>query len=475
MFFNRCFSFSKKMKKLEMKKEHIIKDVEAESIAFELGLEKDDVLLSVNNSVIRDVFDYKIQISEESVLLNIRKKSGEEISFDVEKDEDEDLGLVFENYLMDKEHACRNKCIFCFVDRLPCGMRKSLYFKDDDPRLSFLAGNYVTLTNIDDKELERLISLRLSPMNISVHSTENKVRQRMLGNKNAGDIMRQMRIIAEEGIDINSQIVICPGINDNKSLKKTLDDLAGLGERLRSIAVVPVGLAKLREGVFDEQVVPVGKHDAEVVINTVKHYQKKFLVQRNERVVYAADEMYIKAGIPFPPPEEYEDYPQLENGVGIAPLFMETMEKGIKSRKSDGKITVSKKTKGKAVMITGTDAGPFIKKFEKDLESLYGVKFLTKQVKNTFFGENVTVAGLLTGRDIFESISRDEDFNEQDIAFVPDCMLKADRKVFLDDMGLDELSRKSGWGIIDVPSSGDGFLAFLDDFFSEGEIRGYWR
>lgn len=472
MFFKRCFSFSENMRKQEIKKEHIIKGVEAGSIAFELGLEKGDVLLSVNKSVIKDVFDYRIQIAEESVLLDIRKKSGEEISFDVEKYEDEDLGIVFDSFLMDKERACKNKCIFCFVDRLPAKMRKSLYFKDDDPRLSFLAGNYVTLTNIDDEELARLISLRLSPMNISVHSTDPKVRREMLGNEKAGDIMQKMEKIAKAGIDINSQVVLCPGINDNESLKRTLDDLARLGERLRSIAVVPVGLAKSKKEEIDGEVVPVKKHDAKRALDTVEEYQKRFLSQRNERVIYAADEMYIKAGVKFPAPYEYEDYPQLENGVGMTPLFMETMEKGIESRKKEGKFIVPERSKGKAFMITGTDAGHYLQKYEKDLESLYGMEFITKQVINSFFGENVTVAGLLTGRDILDGVFSKRNFNEADIAFVPECMLKADRKVFLDDMGLEELSRESGVEIVDVPASGDGFLEFLDELFSRDEIRG---
>lgn len=442
------------------------------SIAQELGLEAGDYLLSIDDTPVLDVFDFRMRTTVPRLRIEIEKKTGERIEFDIEKDEYDELGVDFENPLMDREKGCQNQCVFCFVDQLPSGLRKSLYFKDDDLRLSFLTGNYVTLTNLEDVELDRLIAYHLSPMNISVHTTNPSLRREMMKNKHAGDILDRLRKITQAGIWVNVQIVLCPGINDGQELDRTLLDLSGLGDGLKSIALVPVGLTRHRE---ENRVAPLRPYDragAAKIVGLVGKWQDILLEQRGERILYASDEFYIKAGIPFPPTTEYEDFPQLENGVGMMALFIRTMQEGITKRllkmkrRQDPNALRIIPDDGQVVLITGVDAKPYLESFLPDLSLLYGSKFHVRAIPNRFFGETVTVAGLVTGGDIIaELVGNPEARIQYDKAVIPSCMLRSGEQVFLDDRSVAEVEKAAGLEIICSEPTGEGLLLTLDEYF----------
>ena len=395
---------------IRQKTEKIITSVETHSCAYHAGIEAGDILLALNGKEITDVFDYRTGIMEERIDLTIRKADGSTRTYTIEKEEYEDPGLEFENYLMDKERVCHNKCIFCFVDQLPLDARQSLHFKDDDIRLSFLNGNFVTLTNVSDEELERIVGLRLSPLNISVHTTNPDLRVAMLKNPKSGKIMDQLRYIVENGITINTQLVLCPGINDGEELDRSLRDLATLGDRLESIAVVPVGLTKFTKSLSGQVHVegkplrPYTRDDAVDAIERLEVHQARALAEQGRRLVFAADELYIKAGRSLPKAEEYEDFYQLENGIGLMPLFLNDLDGELKSlrRRLASKKFWRKLSSSKVVVITGVDAAPYLERYEKVLSRIYGRDFHVRGVKNTYFGESVTVAGLVTGGDIIK-------------------------------------------------------------------------
>ncbi|MHB1484945.1 MAG: DUF512 domain-containing protein [Saccharofermentanales bacterium] len=440
------------------------------TIAWELGIEQGDCLVSIDHKSIADVFDYSMRMNSSALTVEIEKKNGEMIEFDIEKDEFEDLGIEFERPLMSDGKRCANKCVFCFIDQLPPDMRESLYFKDDDLRLSFLSGNYVTLTNISDSELDRIVSYKISPLNISVHTTDPALRISMMRNKKAGAILDQLRRITQAGIWINCQIVLCPGINDGDELQHTLKDIFELGDKVMSIAIVPVGLTKYRSGDSVAKLEPVGKEDAERILGTVGEWQKIMQENRGERIIYAADEIYIKAEAPFPDADEYEGFPQLENGVGMVPLFMKEMRAGIAKRKkraarikSDIKEPV--KAGGNILLITGVDARPFLEKYIKALDSLYGRRFSVKAVTNRFFGEQVTVAGLLTGTDIIQDLNRCRASEIYEKAVIPACMLRSGEDVFLDGKSIGDVQKEAGIGILCAEPTGEGLLRCLDDYF----------
>ncbi|MHB8964311.1 MAG: DUF512 domain-containing protein [Saccharofermentanales bacterium] len=463
-------------------KKHRIASVEENSIAHEAGIAAGDLLVSINGEPVVDVFDYRTRIAETDLTLMIEKKDGSATEIAIEKDEYEDLGLEFENVLMDREKSCRNKCVFCFIDQLPPNLRQTLYFKDDDLRLSFLTGNYVTLTNIDDAELDRLIAYRLSPMNISVHTTNPALRVRMLGNKHAGRIMDQLRRIAASGILLNTQIVLCPGLNDGSELERTLDDLEALAESIQSIALVPVGLTGHRGDKALEFIKPFGRSAASNVLETVMNRQQKYLQTAGRRIVFGADELYLKAGIPLPPVSEYEDFFQLENGVGTVALFLDEMQSGIakrrkkQKRKSGARIDpmpagdspdngAGTTDAPRVLMITGNDAYPYIAGFADELSALYGATFEARAVSNTFFGETVTVAGLVTGGDIVRELAPDGPLKGIASVMIPDLMLRHSKDKFLDDMTIEELGTKLGTSVYYVPPDGTGFLNALDGIY----------
>ncbi|NTV90876.1 MAG: DUF512 domain-containing protein, partial [Clostridiales bacterium] len=299
----------------------IINEVQRGSIAEEAGIEAGDILLTINGQTVEDVFDYRLLIAEEKLVVELEKKDGELWEIDVDKDEYEDLGLEFEDSLMDDAKSCSNKCVFCFIDQLPKGMRETMYFKDDDSRLSFLSGNYVTLTNMKDEDIDRIIRYRMSPINISVHTTNPELRIKMLGNRFAGDILDKVKKLSDAGITVNTQIVLCNGINDGSELDRTISDLASLYPGVFSTSIVPVGITKWREGLHE--LVPHDSGSAARVIDQVGKWQKKLLAEMGSRAVYLADEFYIMAGAELPSCDEYEDFPQIENGVGMVTLLQE--------------------------------------------------------------------------------------------------------------------------------------------------------
>ncbi|MHB1455149.1 MAG: DUF512 domain-containing protein [Saccharofermentanales bacterium] len=461
-------------------KKHRISSVEEGSIAQEAGISAGDRLISINGVPVADVFDYRTRMTETDLTLTIEKTDGSVADIAIGKDEYEDLGLEFDNVLMDREKSCRNKCIFCFVDQLPLNLRKTLYFKDDDLRLSFLTGNYVTLTNIDDAELDRLISYRLSPMNISVHTTNPALRVQMLGNKHAGRIMDQLTRIARSGIMLNTQIVLCPGINDGTELERTLDDLESISGSLQSIALVPVGLTGHRGDKALEFIQPFGRSAASKVVEIITNRQQKYLQTTGSRLVFGADELYLKAGSAIPDAADYEEFYQLENGVGTVALFLDEMRTGIsKRRKRSERKTLKQTTEAgaepetgtgidkisKVLLVTGTDAQPFIAGFAEALSTLYGVAFEARAVANRFFGETVTVAGLVTGGDIVREFAPEGHLAGYDRVMIPDLMLRHSKDKFLDDMTAAELADRLGTEVLYVPPGGSEFLRALDGIY----------
>ena len=290
-----------------------IQSVEPKSLAMRAGILPGDILISVNGNNISDVLDYRFYLVNKSLSLLIHR-GPDLLTFEIRKKEYDDIGLEFETYLMDKKHSCRNKCIFCFIDQLPRGMRDTLYFKDDDSRLSFLMGNYITLTNMKDEDVDRIIKMHMSPINISVQTTNPELRCKMLHNRFAGDSLRHLHRLAEAGISINAQIVLCKGVNDGAELERSLTDLANLGDSIQSVAIVPAGLTKYRDGLYP--LAPFTKEEAAEAIEVINRHGERSLENRGERLFFAADEFYLKAELPLPSPDYYEGYPQLDNGVG---------------------------------------------------------------------------------------------------------------------------------------------------------------
>lgn len=431
-----------------------------------------DVLLSIDGSEVQDVFDFRIRELTESLSIRFMRPDGTETETSIKKDSDEELGLCFENPLLDDGHSCSNKCVFCFIDQLPNGMRHSLYFKDDDLRLSFLTGNYVTLTNLDDKEYERLLSYHLSPMNVSVHATDPALRTQMMNNRFAGNLMDRLKLAVSMHIAVNCQIVLCPGINDGAALEQTISDLLELGEGLSSIAVVPVGLTRFREKNRLPDLKPFDRESAQAVLDLVDQYQKSFLKTRGERLFFAADEFYIRADRPIPPAKNYDGFPQLENGVGLLAARREETQKGIANRRRRKEFSsgASVNPPQKLWMISGTDAAPFCRNVLTDVMSLYQYDIEVLAVTNRFFGELVTVTGLLTGGDILDALQAKAGIQgKPDAVLLPDVALKSGETVFLDDMTVEILADRSGLRIIPYTSTGEGLLNTLD--FLRAEAR----
>lgn len=429
------------------------------SIADELGVVPGDVLIAINDKPIMDVFEYRILEKEEYLTLTFKLHDGPTQTVEVEKDEDELLGMEFEEPMMCNCNSCHNHCIFCFIDQNPKGLRPSLYFKDDDMRMSFLTGNYVTLTNLSDDELDRLLSYHLSPMNISVHATNPEVRRMMLRNKNAGLLMERLRRIVSEGIKINCQCVLCPGINDGAVLEETLSDLSTLGDNVLSIACVPVGITKFRE---ENKLYPVERYNKETagnVLDIVNKWQNIFLKERGTRLFYAADEFYIRADRPIPPVQEYEGYPQLENGVGLISDYVATMDNLLKE---DEKVLVNYIADAPTPIvwdIVGTDAYKFHQSFEDRMNKRFHMDFEAVSILNDFWGHTITVSGLLVGGDIVKQLKAkmDRENRRPDLVMLSSCMLKADEDIFLDDMTLDELKAQLGVKVLVGENTEDAY------------------
>lgn len=411
-----------------------VKSVEKGSYAEKAGMMSGDVLVSVSGNEINDVLDYRFYITEKKLEIVVLRND-EKLKFTVKKPQYDDLGLDFETYLMDEKHSCRNKCVFCFIDQNPPGMREMCYFKDDDSRMSFFYGNYVTLTNIDEKEIDRLIKMRISPINISVHTTNPTLRCKMLNNRFAGDSLRYLQKLKDGGISMNCQIVLCKGLNDGEELEKTLDDLAELFPSVESVAVVPAGLTKYREGLY--RLEDFSRDEARDVVAIVDKKRSEFEKETGHRIVQCADEWYLKAELPLPDEEYYDGYPQLDNGVGLITSQKNEISERIDELIDDGfKLECPRSVSA----VTGRAAFNFISSSAKKLENAFdGLTFKVYCAENEFFGHSVTVAGLLTGTDIYNRL-KDEQLSEE--LLIPSVMLRHEGDLFLDNMSLDELAEK---------------------------------
>lgn len=434
-----------------MGKTFIIKNIINGSIADELGINPGDTLLSVNNTEFVDVFDYRMLTCGDFITLEILTGTGEEWRCEIEKDSWEDIGLVFENDMMDESKSCKNHCIFCFIDQLPPGMRESLYFKDDDTRLSFLTGNYVTLTNMTDSDIDRLIRHKLSPIRISVHATDPQVRRFMLKNPKSTELMSYISRLNNAGIELNFQIVLVKGVNDGKILEQSISDLSQFMPNGKSLSVVPVGLTRYRSGLFPVE--PFTRSDAAVVISIIENFQKRFLKEHGTRFVYCADEFYLKAGLELPPLEHYEDFPQIENGVGMMRLFIEEL--------NEAKNNLPKRLEHlrRVAVVTGSAAYPVIAALTAELTGLVtGLEADVYEIKNHFFGESVTVSGLLTGGDIINTLSG---LSGYDCLLIPENAFRADTNVMLDDITSDEIAEKLNIRVNITKTNGRDFLSAI--------------
>lgn len=419
--------------------------VESGSLAEEAGLEPGDRLLKINGSDFRDILEYRYLVSEYEVELEVEKKDGSLEIITIENNY-EDLGIEFKEALIDTAQSCTNKCIFCFIDQLPKGMRSTVYFKDDDTRLSFLQGNYVTLTNMNDDEIDRLIKMRVSPINISVHATEPELRKMMLSNRFAGECFKTMRKFAENGIYMNCQIVLCPGINDGAHLDRTISDLASLYPYVNSVSVVPVGLTKWRSGLYP--LVPFDSASSLDTIRQAEKWQRKLLKECGSRLIFLSDEFYLNAGVKIPSAEEYEGFPQLENGVGLIASMKEEFDSAVR--------LIKKKPRSRTVTIaTGELAAGFIRGLADIIEeTAEGVKITVIPVKNNFFGGGVNVAGLVCGCDIKEQL---RDAPKTDALLIPQSMLRDDDEIFLDDTTVADVEESLGMKITAVLNDGYDF------------------
>ena len=408
---------------------HVIASVEPGSIAEELELEAGDILLEINGNKIEDVFDYHYLMNEEYVEILVRKANGEEWELEIEKEFEEDLGVSFENGMMDDYRHCTNKCIFCFIDQMPLGMRETLYFKDDDTRLSFLQGNYVTLTNLKEKDVEKIIKYKLSPINISFQTTNPELRCKMLHNRFAGESLKIVDRLVEAGITINGQIVLCKNWNDGEELERSMRDLYQYLPVLQSASVVPVGLSKFREGL--EPLEPFTKEDAKKVIAQIEKWQKKAVEEFGLHFIHASDEWYLLAEEELPKEESYDGYLQLENGVGMLRLLQTEFQDALEEVCGDS-------VKRKISIATGKLAAPFICRLMEDLTMKYPeTEVLVYDITNEFFGEKITVAGLITGQDLKKQL-KGQDLGEK--LLLPCHMLRSGEEVFLDDVTVSELS-----------------------------------
>lgn len=440
---------------------HIIKKIVNDSIAEELEIEQGDALLEINGEKIKDIFDYQYLIQDTYIEVLIRKKDGEEWLLEIDKDYDEDLGVEFENGLMDDYRSCTNKCIFCFVDQMPKGMRETLYFKDDDSRLSFLQGNYVTLTNMSDDDVERIIKYHLSPINISFQTTNPTLRCKMLNNRFAGDALKKVDRLFEANIVMNGQIVLCKDVNDKEELERSIADLSRYLPYLESVSVVPVGLSKYREGLFPLE--PFTKEDAREVLRQIHTWQEKLYPMYGFHFIHASDEWYILAEEELPEEERYDGYLQLENGVGMLRLLNNEFEDALTEEKKKVNLpdysdnhAIQKEQVKTVSLVTGLLAYPYIKQMADKLMEVYPeYRLNVYPIRNDFFGERITVSGLLTGQDIKSQLSGRK-LGER--LLLPQNILRSGESVFLDDLTVSDLEKALQVKIDIVKSSGYDFI-----------------
>ena len=426
--------------------------VEPDSIAEEIGIEPGDRLISVNGIAVNDIIEYRFLIADETVNLMIEKHNGEQWEIEIEKEYDEDLGILFHNQLLGCAQHCKNKCIFCFVDQNPPGMRKTLYFKDDDSRLSFLQGNFVTLTNVDEEEIERIIRYRISPINVSVHATDPELRVKMLKNPNAANLLPLMKRFAEAGIEMSCQIVLIPGVNDGDALDQTLGDLSALYPAVHSIAIVPIGLTRHREGL--EKLRGFSTEEARAFLDQLQGVQEENMKRHGTKLVFAGDEFYLLAKRPFPNASHYEDFDLLEDGVGMVSKFIQAFEEA-----ADAYEHVSGRENQRYLLATGTLMEATMRRLANLLmEKKPDVSIEVVGISNEFYGRTITVSGLLTAQDIMEQT---QDLLDGRTLLLPENVLKSGEPVFLDDIRLEDLKAKLNTDIIIMENDGNRFFSYF--------------
>ena len=428
-----------------------ITDIDPKGRAAKVGVMSGDILVSINGNEINDVLDYRFYLAEKHICLTLLR-DGKEIEVKIVKQEYDDIGLDFETPLMDKKHSCKNKCVFCFIDQLPKGMRESLYFKDDDSRLSFLHGNYITLTNLKKSDIERIIKMRISPVNVSVHTTDPQLRVFMIKNKRAGETLEYLKMLADGGISLCCQIVLCKGLNDGEALTRTMNDLACLYPAVESVSIVPAGLTKFRDGLYPLE--PFSPEECVSVIRQIETFGDECLERYGARLFFPADELYIKGGLSLPSDEFYEDYSQIQNGVGM----ITDMKVSVENELDCIEEYMGNFTSPRHVSIaTGYASYEHIRGLaEAIMKKVSGLRVDVYPIKNNFFGENITVSGLLTGKDISEQLKGKE---LGDALLYPRVCLRAEGDLFLDDMTPQHLSEILGVPCIPTGSEGGDFLA----------------
>lgn len=440
-------------------KGHLIKKILPGSIAEEFELAPGDRLISINGHEIEDIFDYQFYAEDTYIEILIEKPDGDQWILEVDKEEDEDLGIEFDNGLMDEYRSCHNKCIFCFIDQMPKGMRDTLYFKDDDSRLSFLQGNYVTLTNMSDHDLDRIIQYHLSPINISFQTMNPELRCKMLNNRFAGEALKKVDRLNEAGIEMNGQIVLCKGVNDGEELAFSIREMMRYIPNLQSVSVVPVGLSKYRDGLFPLE--PFTREDAREVLSTIHHYQNESYQKYGNHFIHASDEWYILAGEELPQEENYDGYLQLENGVGMMRLLLNEFEEAMKELQEKISADDLDFVPREISMATARLAYPFIRDMAaRMMEMVPGLMIHVYEIRNDFFGEMITVSGLLTGQDLIAQLTGRE---LGEALYLPQNVLRSGEEVFLDDVTVTEMEKALQVKVDIIKSSGRDFVnAVLD-------------
>lgn len=431
-----------------------VQTVLKDSIAEEVGIEMGDFILEINGYPIEDILDYRFLVADENIVLGIQKPNGEVWEIDIEKDFDEALGIEFSSLGLEKTIRCQNNCVFCFVSQMPPAMRKTLYVKDDDYRLSFLQGNFVTLTNLGEREIERIIEQQFSPLYVSVHTTDGDLRKKLMGNSRAGNILKQLKKLIAGGIVIHAQIVLCPDLNDGEALEKTISDLVALWPGLASLAVVPVGLTAYRQGLYPLKTYTHEK--ANELLEQVIKWQSFCENNYSHPILFASDEFYLLAKRDIPENDFYRDYPQIENGVGLVRVFLNDWNTYKKDICWDFKKPLSLR------ILTGKLAYPILKPFVEELNNVPNLKIEISGLENNFFGNTVTVAGLLTASDILDAFKEESNFSKDEILIISKVMLRDDDNIFLDDYTLEKLSNKLGVSIIAVENVQEFFSYFED-------------
>lgn len=428
---------------------NVISKVYKDSIADELGIEVGDLLISINGEPIHDIIEYRFLLSDEYLEVEIQKQNREVYIYEIEKDYDDDLGIEFTNPIIDKAKSCRNKCVFCFIDQLPKGMRETLYFKDDDSRLSFLQGNFVTLTNMSEEDINNIIKYRISPINISVHTTNPELRKTMIKNKFAGNLYSIMERLAEAQIQMNCQIVLCPGYNDKEELERTVSDLTKLYPYVNSAAAVPVGITKHREHLPNLEI--FNEKTAGETIDQVDKLQKKYLKELGTRFIFLSDEFYIMANRKLLDYDEYEGFIQFENGVGMISKFEREIKDYLENLSEDHKSKIKKVS-----IATGHSAYEFMCEMAKCImEKCPNVQIDVYKIINNFFGDTITVSGLVTATDIIDQL---KDKNLGETLYIPRSMLKAEEEIFLDNITLENLSDIMGLEVVPCLNEGKDFI-----------------